>query len=198
MEMARSILKSMSVPGCFWVEAVRHSVHLRNRLPTKAMGFRTPFAGWCGKKPQLGHLRVFGCRANVRPGVPHLKKLDDRSPPMVYFGVEDGSKAHRLYNPNTKKIVVSRDVIFEENVAWKWDSEFGEKPEFTKEKTVDVVVHSFTEYVGGDDENQLDDQLQDSGGAKSADEGIGATGEVEGSVQQDLGAQSDTIGSTTI
>ena len=54
---------------------------------------------------------MFGCRANVRPAVPHLKKLDDRSVAMVYFGVE-GSKAHRLYDPQTRKIVVSRDVIF--------------------------------------------------------------------------------------
>jgi hypothetical protein len=118
MEMARSILKGMSVPGCFWGEAVRHSVHLLNRLPTKVMGYRTPFEGWCGRKPQLGHMRVFGCIANVRPAVPHLKKLDDSSVGMVYFGVEEGSKAHRLYNPQTKKIVVSRDVIFEEAVAW--------------------------------------------------------------------------------
>jgi hypothetical protein len=63
-------------------------------------------------------MRVFGCIANVRPAVPHLKKLDDSSVGMVYFGVEEGSKAHRLYNPQTKKIVVSRDVIFEEAVAW--------------------------------------------------------------------------------
>jgi hypothetical protein len=94
------------------------------------MGYRTPFEGWCGRKPQLGHFKVFGCRANVRPAEPHLKKLDDRSIPMVYFGVEDGSKAHRLYNPRTKRIVVSRDVIFEEAVAWDWNSEFGESLDF--------------------------------------------------------------------
>jgi hypothetical protein len=52
---------------------------------------------------------------HVKNTVPHLKKLDDRSTPMVYFGVEQGSKAHRMYNPQTNKIVVSRDVIFEES-----------------------------------------------------------------------------------
>jgi transposase InsO family protein len=99
MEMARSLQKCMSVQGSFWVEVVRHSVYLLNRLPTKATGSRTPFEGWCGRKPQLGHLKVFGCRANVRPTMPHLKKLFDRSEPMVYFGVEEGSKSHRLYDP---------------------------------------------------------------------------------------------------
>jgi transposase InsO family protein len=38
MEMSRSILKCMRVPGCFWGEAVRHYVHLLNRLPTKVIG----------------------------------------------------------------------------------------------------------------------------------------------------------------
>jgi transposase InsO family protein len=99
MEMARSMMKGMKVPGCFWGEAVKHSMYLLNRRPTKVMGYRTPFEGWNGRKPQLGHVRVFGCRANARPAVPHLKKLDDRSVAMVYFGVEEGSKAHRLYNP---------------------------------------------------------------------------------------------------
>lgn len=75
---------------------MRHSVHLLNRLPTKVMGYRTPFEGWCGRKPQIGHLRVFGCWANARPGLPHLRKLDDWSQPTVCFGVEDGSKAHRM------------------------------------------------------------------------------------------------------
>jgi hypothetical protein len=48
---------------------------------------------------------------------PPVKKLDDRSIAMVYFGVEEGSKAHRLYNPLTKKMVVSQDVVFEETVT---------------------------------------------------------------------------------
>jgi hypothetical protein len=34
---------------------------------------------------------------------------------MVYIGVEDGIKAHRLYDPQSRRIVVSRDVVFEES-----------------------------------------------------------------------------------
>lgn len=114
MEMARSLMKIMKIPGRFWGEAVRHSVYLLNRLPTKPMGERTPFEGWNGRKPHLGHLKVFGCLAHVRPNVACLKKLDDQSQTMIYFGVEEGSKAHRLFDPLHGKIVVSRDVIFEE------------------------------------------------------------------------------------
>jgi hypothetical protein len=122
MEMARAMMKSMSVPGKFWGEVVRHAIYLLNRIPTKALSDQTPFEAWYKKKPHLGHLRVFGCLAHVKPAVPYTKKLEDRSSHMVYFGVEEGSKAHRMSDPLNKKIVVSRDVIFEESVQWKWGS----------------------------------------------------------------------------
>ena len=49
------------------------------------------------------------------------KKLDDRSRSLVHLGTEPGSKAYRLFYLSSKKIVVSRDVIFEENKAWDWN-----------------------------------------------------------------------------
>lgn len=61
MEMARSLLKGMNIPGKLWGEAIRHSVYLLNRLPTKAMGDKTSFESWCGRKPNLGYLKVMYC-----------------------------------------------------------------------------------------------------------------------------------------
>ena len=88
----------------------------------------------------MGHMRVFGCKAHVRTAKAHLTKLEDRSVPMVYFGVEERSKAHRLYNPQTRRIVVSRDVVFKENVAWRWNTEFGENLEFRVEENGEGVA----------------------------------------------------------
>ncbi|KAG6532540.1 hypothetical protein ZIOFF_006386 [Zingiber officinale] len=110
------------MPARFWGEAVRHAVYLLNRLPTKALGERTPFEAWMGRKPHLSHLRVFGCVAYVKNTTPHLKKLDDRSSPMVYLGVEEGCKAHRLFDPKRGKLQVSRDAIFQENCEWTWNA----------------------------------------------------------------------------
>ena len=39
---------------------------------------------------------------------------------MHFFGVNDKSKAYKLYNPNTMKIVISRDVVFDEKGTWSW------------------------------------------------------------------------------
>ncbi|KAG6471158.1 hypothetical protein ZIOFF_072259 [Zingiber officinale] len=110
------------MPARFWGEAVRHAVYMINCLPTKALGERTPFEAWIGRKPHLAHLRVFGCVAYVKNTTPHLKKLDDRSSPMVYLGVEEGCKAHRLIDPRHDKLQVSRDVMFRENCEWTWNA----------------------------------------------------------------------------
>jgi hypothetical protein len=43
-----------------------------------------------------------------------VKKLDDRSTPMVFLGYEDRGNAYRLYNPSRGRLHVTRDLIFEE------------------------------------------------------------------------------------
>ncbi|KAG6536147.1 hypothetical protein ZIOFF_001191 [Zingiber officinale] len=129
------------MPTRFWGEAVRHAVYLLNRLPTKALGDRTPFEAWMGRKPHLAHLRVFGCVAYVKNTTPHLKKLDDRSSPMVYLGVEEGCKAHRLFDPRHGKLQVSRDVVFQENSEWTWTAGANHEenlPEFMVEDVLDT------------------------------------------------------------
>jgi len=44
-------------------------------------------------------------------------KLDDKSR-CVLLGVSDETKAWRLYDPISKKIIVNKDVVFEEEKGW--------------------------------------------------------------------------------
>ncbi|KAJ8767297.1 hypothetical protein K2173_017341 [Erythroxylum novogranatense] len=69
---------------------------------------------WHGRSPSVHHMSVFGCIAYAKNAAPHLQKLDDRSMKLVLLGYEAGSKAYRLLNPSTNRIVVSRDVVFQE------------------------------------------------------------------------------------
>ena len=46
---------------------------------------------------------------------------------LVLLGVSEESMAYRLYDPISKRIVTSRDVIFEEEKHWDWDKSYEEQ-----------------------------------------------------------------------
>jgi hypothetical protein len=64
--MARCTMKSKGVTAQFWGEAVTTAVYVFNRAPTKSLEGVTPYEAWHGKKPNVGHLRVFGCVGHVK------------------------------------------------------------------------------------------------------------------------------------
>ena len=123
LEMTRSIMKHMKVPNMLWGEAVRHSTYLINRIATKSLADKTPYEALRARKPDISHLKVFGCVCYARTNTVGRKKLDDRSKILVHLGTEPGSKAYRLLDTVKKKIIVSRDVFFVENEGWNWDSD---------------------------------------------------------------------------
>ena len=121
LEMVRSILKHMHVPNYMWGEAVRHACYLINRVATRSLDSQTPYKVFKGRKPSVKHLKIFGCIGYVKTEPPNLRKLDDRSRALVHLGTEPGSKAYRMYDPSSRRITVSIDVIFDEEKGWKWD-----------------------------------------------------------------------------
>lgn len=80
------------MPPMMWGEAVRHSVYILNRLPTKALKRETLYEAWTCLKPKLDHVRIFGCLAHVKVPNVDLGKLDDRSVAMIYIGKNQGQK----------------------------------------------------------------------------------------------------------
>lgn len=123
MNMVRSMLSMRKVPRFLWAEAVNWTFYILNRCPTLAVKNITPQEAWSGVKPSVEHLRVWGSLAHVHVPSEKRGKLDDKSNTCVFLGFSKEAKGYRLYNPTTKKIVVSRDVVFEETKGWNWDEE---------------------------------------------------------------------------
>jgi len=69
---------------------------------------------WAKKIPHLSHLRTFGAEAYVFTPDILRKKLDPKSKKMILVGYDGNSTNYRLYDPDTKKITISRNVIFNE------------------------------------------------------------------------------------
>ena len=60
---------------------------------------------------------MFGSIAYVHVPVQTRTKLDDRGEKTIFVGYTHGG--YKLFNPMKKKVIVSRDVIFAEDEAWK-------------------------------------------------------------------------------
>ncbi|MFN7611034.1 MAG: reverse transcriptase domain-containing protein, partial [bacterium] len=69
---------------------------------------------WFGFKPDVSHLRVFGCIAFAKTNS-HLGKFEPRSTKCVMVGYSEVSKAWRLFDVENSRLIVSRDVIFLES-----------------------------------------------------------------------------------
>jgi hypothetical protein len=94
---------------------VNTAVIILNRAPTQSVDEKTPYEVWFGSKPQVHFFCTFGCVAHVKVAGTHLAKLDDRSVSAVFIGYELGLKAYRFFNLVTQRVLVSRDVVFEEH-----------------------------------------------------------------------------------
>ncbi|KAI3501786.1 hypothetical protein L1887_29807 [Cichorium endivia] len=129
LEMTRCLMKAKGVPNFLWGEAVRHATFIINRTPTRALVGVTPYEKFYDEKPNLEDLRVFGCVAYDKIVSKHLKKLDDRSKPLVYLGKEPKSGGSRLFDPHENKIIVSAHAICDENKAWEWNNILGSQTE---------------------------------------------------------------------
>ncbi|CAI5967065.1 unnamed protein product [Closterium sp. NIES-64] len=125
-EAARGLLIEAGLPDYFWPDAVRSACVAKNRALTHVGADKwVPYVEWLGRKPKVDMLRVFGCMCMAL--VPkHLRhnKLDAKAVWAVHLGMAQNSKGWLLWDPFTKKFLVSRDCKFMENFMYKeWKAE---------------------------------------------------------------------------
>ena len=118
IESARTMLHAKELPKTLWAEACNTAVYLMNRAgSSSARNGATPYEGWMGIKPNLKHLRIFGSEAFVNVPKQQTTKFDARARRMILVGYENNSSNYRVYDPQSKKVSVSRDVVFREKIG---------------------------------------------------------------------------------
>ena len=65
MEAMKTMIHDQDLPMHLWDEATRTTVYVQNRLSHSALGFKTPEEMYTGKKPEVSHLKIFGCPVYV-------------------------------------------------------------------------------------------------------------------------------------
>ena len=99
----------------FWAEAVSTAVYLRNRISTISLKTSTPYEALFGRKPSVKHLKIFGCACYPHIPGDERSKLDPKVRRCIFLGYSSESKAYRVYDKERKKIIISRDIVFNES-----------------------------------------------------------------------------------
>ena len=115
VEAARSMICHAGLSSNYWGEAIATATYVRNRTVTTATS-ETPYEKWYGKKPDVSNLKVFGCVAYVHVPDPLRQKLDKKAEKLRFVGYNTHPKGYRLLNEGTGKVVIKRDVAFNETV----------------------------------------------------------------------------------
>ena len=116
------MLKGKGLPNHFWAKTADTTIYILNCNYTKAIKGQTPHEAYSGKKPSISHFRTVGCECYVHVPDAKRNKLQPKSNKCIFLGYSDERKAYRLYNPTTKKIVASRNVVFKEQPHAKEDA----------------------------------------------------------------------------
>jgi len=119
--MARSMLKGKVLPNKFWAEAVNTAAYILNRSPTKAIRNQSQFEAWHKRKLDVSHLKVFGSIAYAFIPSQSRDKFDEKGEKLIFIVYSDELKGFRLFNPKKDQLLLSKDVIFDETAAWKWE-----------------------------------------------------------------------------
>ncbi|KAG7633109.1 Reverse transcriptase RNA-dependent DNA polymerase [Arabidopsis suecica] len=116
MDKVRSMLSESGMDKKFWAEAASTAVYLINRSPSTALEFDLPEEKWTGALPDLKGLRKFGCLVYIHAD---QGKLNPRAKKGVFTSYPEGVKGYKVWVLDERKCVISRSVIFREEVMFK-------------------------------------------------------------------------------
>ena len=115
---------------------------------------KTPYECLFGKKPDLSHLRVLGCKCYVHIPNSNRQKLDQKSYEAIFIGYPDGTKGYKVYDVKKDRFMISRDVTF-----------FESKFLFREESKQDDVMQTDNTIIREDNEKfeeQNDEEMERS------------------------------------
>ncbi|KAM0058456.1 putative RNA-directed DNA polymerase [Helianthus debilis subsp. tardiflorus] len=144
LDTARALRFGAKLPKKFWGECVLKAAYIINRLPSKTINDKTPYEILYDQKPEYDHMRVFGCLSYFWSIDTKGDKFEERGKPGIFLGYPKGVKGYKIYDIGDKKMVVSRDVKFHEDVfVFPDQKQNGCEDDLFVPITHDVEVHNY-------------------------------------------------------
>ena len=90
--------------------------YISNRIFLRAFLKKTSYELRFGRQPKVSYFRVFGCHCFVlKKG--NLDKFESRSSDGVFLGYGTHTRAYRVLNLDTNRVMETSDVTFDETLV---------------------------------------------------------------------------------
>jgi len=118
MEVVKAMIHDQDLSMYLWAEVARTVDYVQNIMPHRELGNKTLKDLFSRKKPEVSHLRIFGCHVYVHIPKENRSKLDPSGKKGIIVGYNESSKGYRVHIPKLKKIEVCPNVIFDEDATF--------------------------------------------------------------------------------
>ena len=115
-EMARAMLHNKDMARNLWGEAINTTCHMVNRVYFRPGTKKTPYELWKGRKPNVKYFRIFESTCFILKDRENVEIFDSRSNEGIFLGYSSTSKAYRVYNKRTMKIMETVNVVIDESL----------------------------------------------------------------------------------
>jgi hypothetical protein len=139
-EQARTMRIAAGLPHNLWKQIFEAACYLKNKTPRESNEWKTPHELFLGTKPELSHLRAYGCKAYAMTAEAQLKKeklwkLNPRAH-IGYLVGYDSTNIYKIWVPHRGEIISTCDVRFDESLSFD-----GKKTPIELVQSINDLVH---------------------------------------------------------
>lgn len=116
LQTAISFMFQAKLPSKFWPFSILLATHVINRIPFPVLNWKTPHELLFCHKPDYKDFKTFGYLCHATNTILHKDKFETRAHKCIFLGHSLGQKGYKIYDLESDKIHVNRDVIFHENI----------------------------------------------------------------------------------
>jgi len=161
-ELARTTLNETELPKYLWADVVSITCYVLNRVLIKPILKKTPYELFKGRKPNISHLKVFGCKCFIlNNDKDKLGKFDSKTDEGIFLGYSFHGHAYRAYNKRTMLVEESMHIAFDEtNQNMQESSKIGADDEIPNIPQVDTGMENKTKEISKSPKfNQLNQKI---------------------------------------
>jgi len=114
-ELACTFLNDSKLPKYFSAYVVNTICYVLNRALIRPILKKTPYKLYKGRKSNIGHFKVFGCKCFVlNNGKDNLGKFDAKVDKDIFLGYSSHNHAYRVYSKRTMTVEEYVHIVLDE------------------------------------------------------------------------------------